>query len=154
MRNPGRNGIVSVLAGLVLAATAGLAVAQDKHPAAEEAFKQLEQFKAGDSERPLRTIEMLAARATGDPARRREVADRLAGLLAGGKVSHDAKVFICRLLPVVASEAHVPPLAKMLGEAKTADMARRALAPSRARRRVRRFAGRWARWRARRWSAW
>ena len=128
MRNPGRNGIVSVLAGLVLAAAAGLAAAQDKQPAAEEAFKQLEQFKPGDSQRPLRTIEMLAARATGDPARRREVADRLAGLLAGGKVSHDAKVFICRVLPVVASEAHVPPLAKMLGEAKTADMARRALA--------------------------
>ncbi len=123
-----RNRLTSAWVCLVVAATGAAAFGQEKQPAAEEAFKQLARYTDGDSQQPLRTIEMLAGRATNDAARRREVADRLAAILAEAKTSQAAKVFICRVLPLVASDAHVPVLVKVLDDAETTEMARRALA--------------------------
>ena len=116
------------LSALLCLAPASMA-ADAKDPAVEaDAFQKLRQYKAGDAVQPLRALEMLAERATGNAARRLEVADRLAEILAEPKTSLDAKSFACRVLPLVASAKHVGVFVRLLADEKTAGPARRGLA--------------------------
>jgi len=91
-------------------------------------LRELRAYKPGQPQRVLRTVERIVARATGDAARRAEVAGALAAVLTDGKASLVAKRFACWQLGLVAGDEHVGVLAKLLGDAELGDAARRALA--------------------------
>ncbi|MFP4057556.1 MAG: ThuA domain-containing protein [Candidatus Brocadiia bacterium] len=93
----------------------------------EEAFGKLPTFDYDQPRKPIRPLELTIAKATGDPVLRAAVAQRLGAVLADPEATHAAKLFACKHLRLVGSDAQVPALVKMLGEAATAGMARRAL---------------------------
>lgn len=103
--------------------------AADPAPAltADQAFDALKTYDEGQSTAPLLVLERFVGRASGNPAQRQQTADRLAAILASPQTSDVAKIFICQQLRLVGGDAHVPPLAKMLDDAKTTHMARIAL---------------------------
>jgi len=120
-------------AAVCLALAALLAVPTTGHAAnlpdaAEKAFAKLKTYDYTQPRRPLNELELFIPRASGDPKLKRLVADRLAAVLADPKATHAGKLFACAQMPVVGTDAHVPVLAAMLGDAKTVGMARRALA--------------------------
>ena len=115
----------------VLAVTACLAAPVAfgrKTPPVSEVVGVLGRLKPGDAEQPLRAVEALVARATNDPARRREVADALLAVLTHPGTSRAVKVFLCGQLSLVASDEHVGRLATLLAEPDMVEPARRALA--------------------------
>ena len=93
----------------------------------DQAFEQLKRWDYGQSRKPLAVLELHIARATADPAQRRQMAARLSAILADPQATDAARLFACRQLPLVATDAQVPLVAKMLDDPKNADMARRAL---------------------------
>jgi len=95
---------------------------------AETAWRDLPRYTYDQPRRLLRLLEREIQRAALDPARRRATADRLAAVLADPRATLDAKRFACRWLALVAEEAHVPILARLLERGETAEMAREALA--------------------------
>ena len=107
---------------------AALPAAGQEKPDVGKVFAELRQYDDGKEMRPLRTIEMLVARSTAEPKARGEMADRLAAVLADEKASLAARRFACGQLALVASDAHVPLLAKLLGDPQLTEAARRALA--------------------------
>ena len=116
-------------AALALGWLAGPAVAgqPEVQISVDQAFEQLKAYDYGQSRRPLAMLELAVARATADPQRGRRMAERLAAVLTDAKATLAAKRFVCQWLPLVASDAQVAVLVKMLDAAETADMARRAL---------------------------
>ena len=95
----------------------------------DEAFAQLKFYDAGQSNTALVFIDHYVARVSADATQRRELATRLAALLADTGASEPAKLFVCQQLRVVASDTQVPQVAAMLDDAKTADLARLVLQP-------------------------
>ncbi len=93
----------------------------------DQAFEQLRAYDYGQNRRPLAMLELEIARSTADPKQGRKMAERLAAVLTDAKATLAAKRFACQWLPLVASDAQVPVLAKMLDTAETAEMARRAI---------------------------
>ncbi len=96
-------------------------------PEIQQAFEQLRAFDYEQPRKPLRTLELFIAQATGDPKQQEAVAERLGALLADPKTSLPAKRFICKQLRMLGTEAHAPTLVKMLDDPKTAEMARQTL---------------------------
>ncbi len=110
---------------IVFVALAGVAAAGPPDAAsAQRAMEQLKTYDYGQSEQPLHAIELYVVRYATSAARKAEVADRLAAILAGPKTSYAAKVFICQRLLVVGGAAQVPLLTKMLEDPQTAEIAR------------------------------
>jgi HEAT repeat protein len=111
--------------GAVLVALRGMAAAAPPDAASfQRAMEQLKNYDYGQSEQPLHAIELYVVRYATNAARKAEVADRLAAILAEPNTSYAAKVFICQRLLIVGAEAQVPPLAKMLDDPQTAEIAR------------------------------
>ena len=119
---------IAAPAALVCLLAAGTARAAAAEKPADDVFEQLRRYDDGQPMKPLRAIEMLAARSTRDAKRRREVADQLAAVAADPKASAAAKRFACGQLALVGDDSDVPLLTKMLAQPKTAEMARRVLA--------------------------
>jgi HEAT repeat protein len=110
---------------IALLALSGIAAAEPQDGALpQRALAQLKTYDYGQSEQPLHAIELYVVRHATDAARKAEVAERLAAILAGPKLSYAAKVFICQRLLVVGTEAQVPLLTKMLDDPQTAELAR------------------------------
>ena len=115
----------TVLAVAMLVSTVP-APAADAFPPAEE-MARLKQYDYGAETKILRRFERLTGRASGDATSRAALARSFTALLTDAETTHAAKVFICGQLPLVASDADVPVLAGLLGDAKLGDAARRAL---------------------------
>ena len=116
----------AALLTMVLLVVAARALSADA--AADPAFEEVAAWDADKPAKCLRTVEMIVGHALPDAAARRQVADRLAGMLAEPKLSLAARNFVCGQLAFAGDEKDVPVLAKMVAAADTADMARRALA--------------------------
>ena len=112
---------ILVVSALIASASAGEAMTAD------QAFALLKTYDYAQPRAPLSFLELHVAKATADPQRARQVADRLCTLLADPTTTLAARRFICKQLLLVGSDAQVPTLVKMLGDPKTADMARRTL---------------------------
>ncbi|HUU90833.1 MAG TPA: HEAT repeat domain-containing protein, partial [Phycisphaerae bacterium] len=121
--------LIRLAAAFAFACFAGPAVAGQPQArlSVEQAFEQLKVYDYGQSRRPLAMLELEIARSSADPQQGRKMAERLAAVLTDAKATLAAKRFTCQWLPLVASDAQVPVLAKMLDTAETADMARRTL---------------------------
>jgi HEAT repeat protein len=116
---------VTRIAILLLALARPAAAAQPQEAiSVDQAFEQLKGYEYGQSDRALRAIELYVGRFATDAARKAQVAERLAAVLAEPKTPQAAKVFICQQLLVVGTEAQVPLVAKMLDEPETAEIAR------------------------------
>ena len=93
----------------------------------EEAFRLLPSYTYAQPRRLLRLLEAEIQHAAGDAERAEAVADRLAAVLEDPKATLDAKRFVCRWLPLVADDSHVPVLARLLEKEETFEIARQAL---------------------------
>ncbi|MCX5682905.1 MAG: HEAT repeat domain-containing protein [Planctomycetota bacterium] len=102
------------------------AIAAEEPPAQtpDQAFDALKTWEDGQSHVPLNVLEWYVGRAGAEPAARAKAADRLAAILADPKATPAARKVACHLLPMVATDAQVPVLAKMLGDPQAADLAR------------------------------
>ena len=78
--------IGAVLVFLLIAAPAGAGEPQEKL-SLDQAFEQLKVYEYGQSRRLLAMLELEITRATADPARKVQVADRLAAVLTDPKVT-------------------------------------------------------------------
>ena len=115
---------------LAVAGLLAMPVMGEEKPAAstpDQAFDQLKSWDYGQPRKLLAALELYISRSTGDPAEKRRVAERLTAVLADPKATDAGRLFACQHLPLVATDAQVPLLAKMLDDPKNADMARRAL---------------------------
>jgi len=119
--------MLMVIAVLALPAMPAMAAQPSDVPTPDQAFDQLKSWDYGQPRKPLAALELYISRATGDPAEKRRVAVRLAAVLADSQVTDAARLFACQNLPLVATDAEVPLLAKLLDDPKNADMARRTL---------------------------
>ncbi len=110
----------------LLAILAGFAPAAESAPemTLDQALEQLRTYDYGQSDKPLRVIELQAVRHAADAAGRAAVAQRLAAVLAAPDTPLAARVFLCQQLLVVGTETQVPLLAKMLDDPQTAEIAR------------------------------
>jgi len=119
-----------VMFAAVLFSTAGGPTRAEEKPGAltaDQAFEQLKMWDYGQSRRPLALLELAIARASADPDSKGRMAERLSAVIADPQATEAARLFACQQLPLVATDALVPMLAKMLDDPKTAEMARRAL---------------------------
>lgn len=91
----------------------------------EQAFEALKTFDWGSDRAPLAPIEQ-AAVAAKDSAAQAELEKKLLGAL-DGNLNRAGKDFVCRLLVLVGSGAAASVLAKWLGSAEDAQLARFAL---------------------------
>jgi len=113
------------LLGLALSMATMALAAQDKKGATlteAEVWQQLSQFKFGGDERVLIAAADLVMKAGADPAKKKEVEARMAGLLE--TATPDAKRFLCRQLWIVGTAQSVPALAKLLVDEQLSDAAR------------------------------
>jgi len=94
----------------------------------EEALKRLPAYTDDQPRRLLRFLEAQVQHAAGDADRAPAMADRLAAVLEDPKATPEAKRFVCRWLPLVAGDAQVPVLARLLAKEETFEIARQALA--------------------------
>jgi hypothetical protein len=91
----------------------------------DQAFEALKTFDWGSDRAPLAPIEA-AAVAAKDSSAQAALEQKLLGAL-GGNLNRAGKDFVCRLLVLVGSGAAAPVLAKWLGSAEDAQLARFAL---------------------------
>ncbi len=91
---------------------------------ADQAFEQLAGYDYGQDDEALRVLELHVVRYAKDAAHKAQVAQRLASILSKSDTSKAARIFICKQLVVVGTEAQVPILAKMLEDPDTAEIAR------------------------------
>lgn len=96
-------------------------------PGVQQALERLKTYEYGQPRKPLATLELFIAKATGDAKLKSVIAARLGELLADPQTTIAAKRFICEQLLIVGNDSHVPTLVKMLDDPKTAEMARQAL---------------------------
>jgi HEAT repeat protein len=80
-------------------------------------------YKLGDDRRPLESIEETAAQSVKDPAKRAEVAAKLAGLLEG-ESTFEGRDFVFRELYKCGTAKEIPAVATWLGDEKFSHMAR------------------------------
>ena len=116
---------IALLLMLGVLASSLPAVAAEEPPAQtpDQAFDALKTWEDGQSHVPLNVLEWHVGRAGADADARRKAAERLAAILADPKATPAARKVICHLLPMVASDAQVPMLAKMLDDPQVADLA-------------------------------
>jgi HEAT repeat protein len=125
--------VIALLAGWTLAAT-GTHLAAQGDPSAgevptaklEEAVKQLAAYDFGGDARPLGAMDELVAATQGQPALRKELAERLAPVLVGD-APRGAKSAVCRQLAVIGTADQVPALAPLLLDGQLSHIARYAL---------------------------
>lgn len=87
----------------------------------------VQDYEYTDSREPLANIEALVRSISGDPVRTKALADDLANLLIDPDSTYWAKDFACRQLWIIGGPEHVPHIASILDNPRTADMARYAL---------------------------
>lgn len=117
------NGITVIAFLLGTLGMSGVASAQD--PVAD-LLSELSTYEYNDVRIPLREAHLWVTGALNSEQDRVAVARELATLL-DGDATLDCKLFVCRELARIGGAAEVPILASLLGDAKTADMARIAL---------------------------
>lgn len=117
---------VLILAGW--AAACGLAAQAGGAPAMpfEEALAKTAACEVGEDRAPLYALEKHVLAATQNPAESKRIEQALIRALEG-KSTLLGKDQICRRLSLIGTSAAVPALARLLGAAETADMARYAL---------------------------
>ncbi len=96
-------------------------------PSVDASFATLKTYRAGQDNAALFVLESFANRVSSDPAQRAAVAERFAAVVSDPQTSDDAKLFAVKQLKLVASDAQVPLLAKLLDDPQTTDLARLAL---------------------------
>lgn len=92
----------------------------------EKALETLKTLKYGDDIASLTELDDAIAKAHGNEAATQEIETGLLSIL-NGESTHNAKDYACRKLKLVASEASVATLEKMLHDEKLSHMARFAL---------------------------
>jgi len=108
---------------VVLSRFAG-AAEPDTSMSVDQAFEKLASYDCGQDDKALHVLQLHVGRFATDSARKNEVARRLAAILGRNETSKAAKIFICKQLVVVGTEAQVPILEEMLGDPETAEIAR------------------------------
>ncbi|MHC4504227.1 MAG: HEAT repeat domain-containing protein, partial [Planctomycetota bacterium] len=122
-----KSAVVFILSILCILVGIASARAAETPGQIDGAFEKLKAYDHTQPRAPLALIESYVARSMKDRSSMRRAARRLAGVLAAPGATGAAKVFACKQLAFVGSEAEVPLLVRMLGKAETAEMARRAL---------------------------
>ncbi len=92
----------------------------------DDLIGKIAKYEYGQDAGNLGKLAELVVKSHADPARRKQIAAKLARLL-DGDASMTAKQFVCKQLWRIGSAEVVPTLSRLLGDAKTADMARYAL---------------------------
>ncbi len=95
----------------------------------DQAVAALAAYKAGDDPAPVRRMQDLLQGLHGQEAPARRMEKQLVGLLAGD-AGYEAKLQACQALGRIGTEACIPALETMLGEAKTTHLACWALQPN------------------------
>lgn len=98
-------------------------------PETKAAIAAIATYEYGQLREPLTVVEDLVRASLASEEQSRSVAQELCALLTSPLATHDAKQFVCRQMVLIGTEEHVPSLAPLLGDPKTADMARYALQP-------------------------
>ncbi|MBI3735469.1 HEAT repeat domain-containing protein [Candidatus Sumerlaeota bacterium] len=102
----------------------------ERDKGSEEILKRAATYSFGQSREDLTKLADLVRDSQNEPARRAALAHTLAAALeedTPSKPTLDAKQFICRQLALIGGKDEVPPLAEMLDDDETSDMARYAL---------------------------
>ena len=121
--------VLLIGAVFVFAAHAAPAAESAGNLTVDHAFGLLKTWDYDQPRKPLTFLERHIATTSADPAKKREVADRLVGVIADAQATEAARQWACQQIALVAGDAQVPVLVKLLGNAspKLADAARRAL---------------------------
>ena len=90
----------------------------------DELLSQVTSYKLGQSRKPLETIQDQVIKGATDPAKRAEMARKLAALLSDTNATFECKDFVCRQLYIIGTAAEVPAVAKLLADQKLSHMAR------------------------------
>jgi len=114
----------SLLPCVILAVAAG-AYAQEPI-AVEDALGKAKTYAFGDSRAALNDLEQAVHQRQAHPAKYPQLPQQLASLL-GSDTTYECKLFACRQLARIGTEAEVAALAPLLRDPRTADMARYAL---------------------------
>ena len=96
-------------------------------PSVDASFAALTTYRAGQDNAALFVLESFANKVSDDSARRAAAAERFAGIVSDPQTSDEAKLFAVKQLKLLAGDAQVPLLAKLLDDPKTTDDARLAL---------------------------
>ena len=110
----------------LMAATAGLAVAQTDSAAIDKAFETLKTYDWGADRNALNPIDQAIVAAQGNAAALKPLEKSLVDILAGG-ISRSAQDYVCRKLRVIGTARSVEALAALLADEKTSHIARYAL---------------------------
>jgi len=94
----------------------------------EEVFKRALTYKFGEDARDLNAIADFVLRSYGDPQTRKEIEQRLVGLLRAPEATYECKQFACRQLVEAGTAECVPALAALLPDPKLSHMGLYALA--------------------------
>jgi len=119
--------VLLIGAMLVLAAHAAPAAEPAADLTVDQAFGLLKAWDYDQPRKPLTLLERHIATTSADPAKKREVADRLVAVIADAQATEAARQWACQQVALVAGDAQVSALVKLLDEPKLADAARRAL---------------------------
>ncbi len=92
----------------------------------DDLVKKIAKYEYGQDAGDLNKIAELVVESHADPARRNRIAEQLTAVLETD-AAPAAKRFVCKQLWRIGTARVVPPLARMLSKAETADMARYAL---------------------------
>lgn len=90
----------------------------------DQAFEKLASYDCGQDDKALHVLELHVGRFATNSAHKAVMAQRLADMLGRNETSKAAKIFICKQLVVVGTDAQVPILAEMLDDPETAEIAR------------------------------
>ncbi|MFA5189907.1 MAG: HEAT repeat domain-containing protein [Verrucomicrobiia bacterium] len=119
-----------LLRGTEWAATGNVTLAATTAPArpadSDTVLKELAAYRFGDNRQPVLNLEKLVAAASTDPAAKKELATKLAAMLASG-ATVEAKQAACWQLSIIGSAAEVPTLAKWVADKDLGYQARLAL---------------------------
>lgn len=92
----------------------------------DQAFDTLKTLDWGQDTKSLSALDGAIAASHGDAAKRKELEDRLLGVLKSD-APLDAKQYVCRKLMILGTVASVPTLSRLLSDKQLAHMARYAL---------------------------
>ena len=108
------------------AGTGVIAVKKETQFGLDEALKQIAAYKYGQSRKSLIALADYVRDSYKNPARRKELRNRLTALLSSGATT-DGKRFICKQLSIIGTAQEAPALAELLTDEKLSHMARFAL---------------------------
>src|ERR1051326_8276293 len=114
----------SAVLSVVLAVWCQLLPAQTA--SVDELLAQVAKWQSDTSRQPLLELSQVVLKAEASPPRKRELEQRFIALLQSD-ATLAGKDFVCKQLSIMGSEASVPVLSGMLGDPKTAELARYAL---------------------------